>query len=75
MRRWIFACFAVVAVAVAFVFLLPLFADYGQAWDATRRLSWGWIAVLTGCAVLDLVTFAPPWQVAYQASASGRRLR
>jgi uncharacterized protein (TIRG00374 family) len=64
MRRWALAGFAVGMMAVVFVFLLPRFADYGQAWDSVRRLSWGWVVVLAVCAALDLATFAPPWQVA-----------
>jgi uncharacterized membrane protein YbhN (UPF0104 family) len=49
---------------VVFVFLLPRFADYGRAWALVGSMSWGWLAVLAACAVFDLVTFAPPWQVA-----------
>ena len=64
MRRWMFAGLAVGVMAGVFVFLIPQFADYGQAWESTRRLSWGSVAVLAACAALDVATFAPPWQVA-----------
>ena len=62
--RWVFVGVAVGVMTVVFVLLLPRFGDYSQALDSVRRLSWQWIAVLAACAALDLVTFAPPWQVA-----------
>ena len=64
MRRWVLAGLAIGVMVMVFVVVLPRLADYGQAWDATRRLSWGWVALLAACAALDLATFAPPWQVA-----------
>jgi len=51
-------------VVVTFVFLLPSIADYSQVWDAVKQLTWPEIALLLAATAINLVTFAPPWQVA-----------
>lgn len=53
-----------VAVAATFVFVLPRIADYGDVWDAVKDLSGSQVALLAGATLLNLVTFAPPWQAA-----------
>jgi putative heme transporter len=53
------------AVVVAtFFFVLPRIADYRDVWAVVRELSWGWFAALLAATALNIVTFAPPWQVA-----------
>ena len=51
-------------VVATFAYFLPTIANYGQVWEVVKGLSWPWIAALLGAVVLNLVTFAPPWQVA-----------
>jgi uncharacterized membrane protein YbhN (UPF0104 family) len=53
-----------VAVTATFLFVLPKIADYGDVWDAVKDLSGSQIGVLAGATLLNLVTFAPPWQAA-----------
>lgn len=55
---------AAAVIGGTFAYVLPQVGDYGRAWHLVGTLSWSWIGVLGGCAILDLVTFAPPWQVA-----------
>jgi uncharacterized protein (TIRG00374 family) len=51
-------------VVATFAYFLPTIANYGQVWEVVKGLSWPWIAALLGTVVLNIVTFAPPWQVA-----------
>ena len=54
-----------IAVIVAtFVFVLPRVADYRDVWDVVKTLSWQWLVALAVAVALNVVTFAPPWQVA-----------
>jgi putative heme transporter len=53
------------AVVVAtFAFVLPRIADYRDVWTVVKELSWTDIALLGGAALLNLLTFAPPWMAA-----------
>jgi uncharacterized protein (TIRG00374 family) len=53
------------AIAVAtFVFFLPKVANYSEVWDVVKELSWPWAVALLVAVILNLATFAPPWQVA-----------
>lgn len=53
------------AIAIAtFVFFLPTIADYGAVWGVVKQLSWPWALALLAATLLNLVTFAPPWQIA-----------
>jgi uncharacterized protein (TIRG00374 family) len=51
-------------VVATFVYVLPAVADYADVWNVVRQLSWPWVAALLCATALNLVTFAPPWQVA-----------
>jgi uncharacterized protein (TIRG00374 family) len=53
-----------VLVIGVFAFVLPRVADYGKVWDVISGLSNVYVALLLGAAVLNLATFAPPWQAA-----------
>jgi uncharacterized protein (TIRG00374 family) len=55
---------AVVLVVGVFGFVLPRVADYGEVWRVVQDLSPRDVAVLAGTAVLNVVTFAPPWMAA-----------
>lgn len=61
--RWLAALGALFAVAT-FAYLLPKIADYRDVWDVLQTLSWQWALALAAATVLNLVTFAPPWQIA-----------
>jgi uncharacterized protein (TIRG00374 family) len=47
-----------------FAYFLPQIADYRDVWDVIQELSWVWLAALAATAILNLITFAPPWMVA-----------
>ncbi len=64
MKRRVMIAVGVVIVIVTFAFFLPKIADYRDVWALVKTLSWGWMLVLLAATVLNLVTFAPPWQVA-----------
>jgi len=55
---------SVAVIAATFAYFLPTIASYGQVWGVVKELSWQEICVLLGATALNLVTFAPPWQVA-----------
>jgi putative heme transporter len=54
-----------------FVFVLPKVADYRDVWAVVKELSWSEVALLIGATLLNLATYAPPWQ----ASLPGLRFR
>lgn len=51
-------------VVATFFYFLPTIADYGEVWGVVKQLSWPQIGALLAATALNLVTFAPPWQVA-----------
>jgi putative heme transporter len=63
-KRLALGAISVAIIAVTFVYFLPTIANYGQVWDVVTGLSWGWIVALLATTAINLVTFAPPWQVA-----------
>ena len=63
-QRIMFAAFGLVLVVATFGYFLPKIADYRDVWDVVVDLTWPWILALLGATILNLVTFAPPWQVA-----------
>jgi putative heme transporter len=52
-----------VLVVATFAFLLPTIADYRDVWRVVRGLSWEWALALAAAAVVNVLTFAPPWLV------------
>ena len=63
-KRLALGAISVAIIAVTFVYFLPTIANYGQVWDVVTGLSWAWIVALLATTAINLVTFAPPWQVA-----------
>jgi putative heme transporter len=55
---------ALVFVFVVFAFVLPKIANYGQVWEAVNDLSTRAVIALLAAAILNLLTFAPPWMAA-----------
>jgi putative heme transporter len=62
--RLLLGAVTVAFVVATFVWFLPTIADYRDVWGMVTQLSWAWIAALVVVTALNLVTFAPPWQVA-----------
>ena len=54
----------IAVIVVTFVFVLPKVADYHSVWAVVKDLSWSQIGLLAGATVLNLATYAPPWQAA-----------
>lgn len=63
-KRLALGAVSVAIVAVTFAYFLPTIANYGQVWDVVTDLSWEWVVALLVATAINLVTFAPPWQVA-----------
>lgn len=63
-RRLALSAIGLAVVVATFAFVLPRIADYRAVWAVVADLSWAQIAVLAAVTVANLVTFAPPWQVA-----------
>jgi uncharacterized protein (TIRG00374 family) len=63
-RRFLPAAVGLAVVVATFAFVLPKIADYGEVWDVIRDLSWQQVALLVGATLLNLATYAPPWQAA-----------
>ena len=63
-RRIVFAAFGLILVVATFGYFLPKIADYRDVWGVVQDLTWPWILGLLAVTVLNVITFAPPWQVA-----------
>jgi uncharacterized protein (TIRG00374 family) len=74
-KRGAAAAVSVAVIAVTFAYFLPTIASYGQVWGVVKELSWQEIVVLLGATALNVVTFAPPWQVAVPGLSFVRALR
>jgi uncharacterized protein (TIRG00374 family) len=63
-RRGLQRAAGVAVVVVAFVFVLPRLADYGEVWGEVKELDAQSLALLVLVTVLNLATYPPPWMVA-----------
>ena len=63
-KRVVVAVLGAAFALATFAYFLPQIADYRDVWGVLKGLSWEWIAALAAATVLNLATFAPPWQVA-----------
>jgi putative heme transporter len=64
LRRLAPAAIGLVFAVATFAYFLPQIADYRDVWDVIDDLSWTWLVALAATAILNLITFAPPWMVA-----------
>jgi uncharacterized protein (TIRG00374 family) len=64
LKRVLLGGLSLAFIVATFAFFLPKVADYGQVWEVIKGLSWPWVAALLAAVVLNIVTFAPPLQVA-----------
>jgi uncharacterized membrane protein YbhN (UPF0104 family) len=63
-RRLLKPGIAVATVLVAFAFVLPKLADYGDVWGELKNLDAAALALLVAATALNLATFAPPLMAA-----------
>jgi putative heme transporter len=63
-KRYVLAAVGALFALATFAFFLPQIADYRDVWAVVKGLSWAWLAALAAATVLNLATFAPPWQAA-----------
>ncbi len=63
-KRVILGVVGAVFALATFAYFLPKIADYRDVWAVIKGLSWEWIAALITVTLLNLATFAPPWQAA-----------
>jgi len=58
---------AIAVIGVVFAYLLPRIANYGRVWDVARTLPRGWILLLTGVTVVNILSNGLPWMAALPA--------
>ena len=63
LRRGAFAALSLGIVVATFVYFLPTIANYGDVWDVVSQLTWPWVIALLAATIVNIATFAPPWQV------------
>ena len=63
-RRYIGGGLGIAVVVLTFVFVLPRIANYREVWDVVQDLTWPQIGALLLATLLNLATYAPPWQAA-----------
>ena len=70
-RQYLGGGLGVAVVVLTFVFVLPRIANYREVWDVVKDLTWPQIAALLLATLLNLATYAPPWQAALPGLATG----
>ena len=55
---------ALVVIVATFFFVLPRIADYRDVWDVVKTLTWKGLLALAVASIVNLLTYAPPWQAA-----------
>ena len=63
-KRVVIGAVSVAFVVATFAYLLPTIADYRDVWRTLEGLSGTWVLLLLGAMVLNVATYAPPWQIA-----------
>ena len=64
MRRFAGIGLGIAVIVATFIFVLPRIADYRDVWDVVTKLSWPELGALVLVTIVNLATFAPPWQAA-----------
>ena len=64
MRRLAGIGLGLAVIVATFIFVLPRIADYRDVWDVVTKLSWPELGALLLVTIVNLATFAPPWQAA-----------
>src|SRR3954452_3497680 len=73
-KRRLLSVAAALFVVATFAWFLPRLAAYGDVWGVLQQLSWEWALALGAATLLNLATFAPPWQVALPGLRFGAAL-
>src|SRR5688572_23264993 len=55
---------ALAVIVATFFFVLPRIADYRDVWGVVKTLTWDELLALAVAALVNVVTYAPPWQAA-----------
>ena len=63
-RQYLGGGLGIAVVVLTFVFVLPRIANYREVWDVVHDLTWPQIGALLLATLLNLATYAPPWQAA-----------
>jgi putative heme transporter len=64
MRRYLLPALGGAIALFTFVYVLPRVADYGAVWRTLRGLTPEQLALLAAVTILNLITYAPPYQAA-----------
>jgi uncharacterized membrane protein YbhN (UPF0104 family) len=62
-RRIVLTLLGPLIAVTTFAYVLPQIADYRDVWGELKGLTGPEILALGGATILNLATFAPPWQV------------
>ncbi len=63
-RQLIGGGIALVVIVGHFFFVLPRIADYRDVWGVVKTLTWQGLLALAVASIVNLLTYAPPWQAA-----------
>jgi uncharacterized protein (TIRG00374 family) len=63
-RQLIGGGIALAVIVGTFFFVLPRIADYRDVWDVVKTLTWQELLALVAVTLVNLATYAPPWQAA-----------
>ena len=63
-RQLIGGGIAIAVIVATFFFVLPRIADYRDVWGVVKTLTWKGLLALAVASVVNLLTYAPPWQAA-----------
>lgn len=63
-RQLIGGGIALAVIVATFFFVLPRIADYRDVWGVVKTLTWEELLVLALATVVNVLTYAPPWQAA-----------
>jgi uncharacterized protein (TIRG00374 family) len=63
LQRGALGALSLAIIISTFVYFLPTIANYADVWAVVKELSWTWALALLAATILNLATFAPPWQV------------
>jgi putative heme transporter len=63
-RQLIGGGIALVVIVATFFFVLPRIADYRDVWGVVKSLTWESLLALAVASIVNVLTYAPPWQAA-----------
>ena len=63
-RQLIGGGIALAVIVGIFFFVLPRIADYRDVWGVVKTLTWQGLLALVVASIVNVLTYAPPWQAA-----------